>query len=243
MNMLSEVSKLDIALVPASLNGAGTGEFFRVNTDRKALFVVILGAMAVSATSAIQVMQASDAAGTGAKVITNNAATVTANTKVAAATLNAAASQAGDTCVINGLTFTAIANGATPAGRQFAVGTGASADTDTATALAAIINNETYGVPGVKASASAAVVTLTAIEPGDATITVVGTAVRLVAATLRAVAYVECDASFLDINNGFNHVAIRVTNSAAILTGATLQRGSSRYAPIQTVAASKTDVA
>ena len=98
-------------------------------------------------------------------------------------------------------------------------------------------------MPGVTASAEQAVVTLTVDEPGEMTITITdATAVRIVPATLRAIGYVECDTAFLD--EGFNYVALRVTNSAAALTGAILVRGENRYSPLTNqVAAAKVDVA
>lgn len=55
--------------------------------------------------------------------------------------------------------------------------------------------------------------------------------------------YVECDASFLDLVNGFDHIVLRVTNSAAVQTGAVLLRGEARFNPVQKVAAAKTNVA
>ena len=240
MNLLSENLKIDTALTSASLNGAGTGAYFSMKEYRKALFVVEVGAMAAAVTSAIQVMQAQNAAAGGAKVITNNTATITANTKVAAATLTAAACAPADTCVINGLTYTGAAAADLP-NRVFLAD--AADNNATAASLAAAINHATAGAPGVLATAVNAVVTLTADEPGEVDITVVGTAVRLVAATVRAVAYVECNASFLDNVNDFTHVAVRVTNSAATLTGAVLLRGEGRFTPDQKVAASKVNVA
>lgn len=239
--LLSETQKIDVALTPQSLNGAGTGEYFAMDKFRKALFVAEVGAMAAAATSVLQVMQAQDAAGTGAKVVTNNAATITANTRVAAALLTSAAVHvAGDVYTINGLAFTAAAADV-PGTRTYAIGADATASTAN---LAAKINNATIGVPGVTASAAVGVLTLTADEPGDVAITLTAGAGDVgVPSTLRAIAYVECDATFLDDANGFNHVALRVTNSAATLTGAILLRGEGRYTPTQYVAASKTDVA
>lgn len=242
MKLLSEDVKMDIALTSQSLNGAGTGEYFRMDRHRKALFIAEVGAMAAAVTSVLQVMQAQDAAGTGAKVITNNAATITANTKVVAALLTSALVHvAGDTYTINGLTFTAAAADGGATSRTYAIGADATASTAN---LAAKINSAVVGVPGVTASAAVGVLTLTADEPGDAAITLSASAGAVgVPSTARAIAYVECDATFLDDANGFDHVALRVTNSAATLTGAVLLRGNGRYTPTQYVAASKTDVA
>jgi len=236
--LLSEINKVDIAIVPASINGASTGTYYNMGLRNKALFVWETGAMAAGVTSVAQVMQAQDAAGTGAKPVTNNAATITANTKVAAATLTVDTVVATNKVTVNGLVFEAAAN-ADLAKRKFAVG---AADADCATSLAAAINHATAGVPGVTASANAAVVTLTVDEPGEMTITITdATAVRIVPATLRAIGYVECDTAFLD--EGFNYVALRVTNSAAAQTGAILVRGENRYSPLTNqVAAAKVDV-
>lgn len=235
--LLSEINKVDIAIVPASINGASTGPYYNLGLRNKALFVWETGAMAAGVTSVGQVMQAQDAAGTGAKVVTNNAATITANTKVAAATLTVDTVVATNKVTINGLTFEAAAT-ADLANRKFAVGAD---DAGSATSLAAAINHATAGVPGVTASAAQAVVTLTSTEPGEVTITITDAAATITPATLRAIGYVECDTAFLD--EGFNYVALRVTNSAATLTGAILVRGENRYSPLTNqVAAAKVDV-
>jgi hypothetical protein len=224
---LAEELKIDTALTSQSLNGAGTGEYFPLAKYGKALFVAEIGAMATAATSALQVMQATDAAGTGAKVIANATDTITADTHVAAATLTAAAVNVGDTFVLNGITFTGAA-AQDLAKREFLANAGD--NNATAASIAACINAAS---PGLLAAAVNAVVTITADEPGETDITVVGTAVRLVAATVRAVGYVEVDASTLDTANNFSHVALRVTNSAAMQTGAVLLRGGARFSPTQ----------
>ena len=224
---LSEINKVDIAIVPASINNASTGPYYNLGLRNKALFVWETGAMVAAVTSVGQVMQAQDAAGTDAEAIINNAATITANTKVAAATLTVDTVVATNKVTVNGLTFEAAA-AADLANRKFAVG---AADADCAASLAAAINHATAGVPGVTAAANNAIVTLTSTEPGEVTITITdATAVRIVPATLRAIGYVECDTAFLD--EGFNYVALRVTNSAAAQTGAILVRGENRYSPL-----------
>ena len=236
--LLSEINKVDIAIVPASINGASTGTYYNMGLRNKALFVWEVGAMAAAVTSTGQVMQAKDAAGTDAEVVTNNAATITANTKVAAATLTVDTVVATNKVTVNGLTFEAAAV-ADLANRKFAVGAD---DAGSATSLAAAINHATAGVPGVTASADQAVVTLTSTEPGEVTITITdATAARIVPATVRAIGYIECDTAYL--KDGFNYVALRVTNSAAAQSGAILVRGENRYSPLTNqVAAAKVDV-
>ena len=238
MNLISEKLKIDTALTSQNLNGAGTSDYYALNKYGRGLFVVEIGAMAAAATSVLQVMQATDAAGGGpAKAVTNLVATMTANFDVAAATLTVAAVQVADVVTVNGVVFTGAAAADLP-NNVFLADVGD--DGATATSLAAAINHAN-GVPGVTATANAAVVTLVATEPGEADITIENASATITPATLRAVGYVEVDASMLDLANGFDHVAIQVTNSAAMLTGAVLLRGDARYTPTQYVAASKTD--
>ncbi len=237
--LLSEDVKIDVGLTAQSLNGAGTGPYYKMDKHRRALFIAEIGAMAAAATSALQVMQAQNASAGGAKVVTNNAATITANTKVAEATLTLVTVLVADQVTINGLTFTAAAAADLP-NRVFSQ---AGDDTADAASLVLAINHATAGVPGLVASSAAGVVTLKASKPGDAYITITAPAATITPATVRAIGYVECEATFLDKANGFNHVALRVTNSAAMQTGAVLLRGEGRYSPEQYVAASKADVA
>jgi phosphotransferase system HPr-like phosphotransfer protein len=236
--LLSEAMKIDIGLTSQSLNGAGTGPYYSMKNYGKALFVVELGAMAAGVTSALQVMQAQNAAGDGAKVVTNNAATITANTKVAGMTITCATVIATDEVTINGLTFVADAAEDLP-NRKFAVGAN---DTACAASLVKAINDATVGVPGVTATSALGVVTLTVDDPGEVTLTASSPDATITVATLRAIGYVECDASYLDNVNGFTHIALRVTNSAATQTGAVLLRGQGRLSPVQYVAAAKTNV-
>lgn len=233
MKLLSEALKIDMALTPQNLNGAGTGPYYELGKYGRALFVWEVGAMAAGATSIGQVMQAVNAAGGGpAKVVTNNTATITANTDVTEATVIDGGAANGETITINGVVFTkAAATDATA--QEFADAAG----------LETCVNHATMGVPGVTATNAAGTVTLAVDEPGEETITVeTSDAVNITLATIRAIGYVECDVSFLDLDDGFNHVALRVTNSAAMLTGAVLVRGDARYTPVQYVAAAKADV-
>lgn len=246
--LLSEAVKIDIALASQSLNGAGTGQYYKLDEFGKGLFIVSVGAMAAGVTSILQVMQAQDAAGTGAKPVANNAATITANTRVNAITLTIADAAAGvhvagDKVTINGLVFTAGAADGGASSRTYAVG----ADGATSAAnLFAKISSSVVGVPGVSASIATvganSVITIVADEPGKTTITAVASAATTTVATLSAIGYVECDASYLDDRDGFTHVALQVTNSAATPTGAVLLSGQGRFSPAQKVAAAKTDV-
>ena len=233
MRKLVEALKLDVALVPASIAAATTGAFHAMKKFGRGLFVWETAAMAVGVTSIAQIVQATDAAGTNVKDIVGATATITANTNVTEATLVADLDVTGSSVTINGITFTGAA--ATNAAlRQYKQ----TVALDTANGLATCINDPTYGVPGVKATSNGVdTVTLTVSEPGDTTITVaVANGAGLVAATTKALGYVEIDASDLDLVGGFTHVALKVTPSAATVTGATLLRGEGRFTPTQAVA-------
>jgi hypothetical protein len=241
MNKLSDDLKIDVAVEPVSLATTNTtGPYYNMKNFRRALFLVSVAAMATGSTVVAQVYQATDATGSDAKVVTNSTITITADTKVKKATITLATLTAGSEIEINGLTFTAHASMTTVASREFSIGGNDTAD---AAALVTCINDETYGVPGVLASSSAGVVTLTATEPGDNYLTVVGVATIGVAATVYADGFIELESGMLDTANGFTHIALKITTDATIVAGAMLARGDARITPDQYVAASKTDVA
>jgi hypothetical protein len=83
------------------------------------------------------------------------------------------------------------------------------------------------------------VVTLVSTEPGATAITLAQSSNTFTFAQLQAQAYVELDASQLD--DGFTHVAVKVTKTNATATGivgATLLRYDARHTPTQVVGAS-----
>lgn len=239
--LLSELVKIDGAITPAAIGGAGavTSPYFDLIKWGKGLFIVGVAAMTNAATATFQVMQARNAAGVGAKVIANNVAIITSPVGVISATLVVDTVVPTNVVTINGLVFTAAAAADLP-NRVFDQSAG---DNATAASLAAAINHATAGVPGVTATANAATVTLVVDTPGEDTITIEDASATITPATLAAIAYVECDSSFLDDVGGFTHIALRVTNSAAIITGAVLLRGQGRFNPRQEVAAFKVNTA
>lgn len=235
-HLLSEEIKIDMAFIPtAALNGANTGGYFPMANWRKALFVVQLGAMAAAATSALQVMQATNpAAGGPAKVVTGLTDTILANTECEIVTLTLVAVQVADIVVINGLTYVAAAVADLP-NRVFSQAGNDAAD---AASLAAAINHATAGVPGITATdLGGGVISLAATVPGEEVVTITLPAATITPATVQAIGYVEVDASMLDTALGFDHVAIRITNSAGMPTAAVLVRGAGRYSAVQHVAA------
>jgi hypothetical protein len=232
--------KIANAMLPLSLNGASaTHKFFPVNAYHRVLFHVFGSAASIAdaVTMICQTMQATDAAGTGAKAVTNNVATATVPVGVVAANVTLLNAAAGSAITINGLTFTGAAATNT-ALRQFKADGNDAAD---CTALISCINDATYGVPGVTAAEGVNdSIDLTISEPGEATITITNADAVFTPIATAMEALVEVDLGALDIAGGFDHVGLRVTNSAAITT-VTTAIFDGRYAPLQKVAAEKYD--
>ncbi|MBO8183767.1 MAG: hypothetical protein H0Z28_13425 [Archaeoglobus sp.] len=229
MRHLADRMKIDIGLVSQALNNSNaTGRYYNMAMYRKALFVLNGGAMAAGKTTKIELLQAKDADGTDAKAIANADATITANTAVTEATIDLSLVANTDVVTINGIDFTKAA--ATDASaREFADAAG----------LVTCVNHETYGVEGVTASVNGNIVTLKATDPGAVAITLDKTenAGTITLATTKAIAYVEVDASYLDIDNGFTHVAAKVTTTADTVVSVVMLRGDGRFSPEQAVGA------
>ena len=240
MKLVAEKVKIANAMVPVSVNGASTThKFFSMAGFYRVAFHVIgvAASIADAVTMTLQTMQATDSAGNGAKVITNNAATATVPVKVIAANVALANAAAGSVITINGLTFTGAA--ATDATKREFIASGN--DAADFTALVACINDATYGVPGVTAADGAGnSIDLTVDEPGETTITISDESAVFTPIATALEAIVEVDASNLDIAGGFDHIGCLVTTSAAI-TCSTTAIFDPRYSPGQQVAAEKYD--
>jgi len=240
MKLVAEKVKIANAMLPVSVDGASTThKFFPMAGSHRVAFHVVgvAASIADAVTMMLQTMQATDSAGNGAKVITNNAATATVPVKVIAANVALANAAAGSVITINGLTFTGAA-ATTVASREFKADGADGADV---TALVACINDATYGVPGVTAADGAGnSIDLTVDEPGETTITISDESAVFTPIATALEAIVEVDASNLDIAGGFDHIGCLVTTSAAI-TCSTTAIFDPRYSPGQQVAAEKYD--
>jgi len=233
MKRIFEEVKEDIGLIPQSLGSTNaTGRWYPMKNYRRVLAHLVCGAIASGGTAVIELDQATDAAGTSAKVITNATATITSNTKCSSVTVALTSTGAGDTVTVsNGITSVTFTQGSSVvASRTFADAAG----------LAACINSTGYGVLGLKATVSTTNVIITSSDPGEYTVTVSSTNVggTITQASQDASAYVEVEASQLDQNNGFVYVAAKVTTTATVLCGVSLQRGTPRNLVAQQVGAS-----
>ena len=235
MKRLSEDVKVDVGLVAQTLNNTNvTGRYFHLAKYPRLLAVLSIAAMAATKTAILELLQATDRDGTGSKGIPTTVgqtaiATVTANTLVTEATVvvGTISGSSGDELVINGITFTA-ADATSAAAREFADAAG----------LVTCVNNATYGVTGIIASANGSTVTLKSTDAGEYAITVSETGDNLTLATTKALAYVELDASELDLANAFAYVAPKVTTTANTVVSVEILRYGSRWMPTQKCGAS-----
>ncbi len=245
--------KVDIGLVGQTVNNSNvTGRYFDMAGFRKAVAVLVDGASAVNKATKIEWLQATDLSGTGAKVVkqsnlttgtessaTSEAAAAAVN-KVTKATLTLSGAANGETVTINGVTFTAHTDTTTPNLRQFSI---AGTDTQDAEALAGLINNATYGVPGVTAAADTGVITLTVTDPGTRTITISTSAVsHFIPAIVEQLLYSEIDIDDLDIAGGFQYVAPKVTKAGNGVIACVIIREVGNYTPVSQQAAAGTNI-
>ena len=243
-------TKVDLGLVGQTLNNAAaTGPYFAMAGYRRAMAICTDGASAVNKSTQLEWMQATAAAGTGAKVVTSQSVagateskaltTVAAGTMTGATelTLALATALAGTTITINGVVFTAHATVITAANREFKIDGTDAAD---ATALHGLINHATYGVPGVTSTdGGAGTLTLTSTVPGKTVITVVSSApTTIVPAVTKQILYSEIDISDMDIAGGFVYAAPKVTKAGNGIVSVVVLRETGAYAPVsQAVAA------
>ena len=234
MHRRYEDSKVDIGLVSQALNNTNkTGKYHPLAEFRSALAILSGGPMAVTKTTKIEIMEAKNAAALDAQALAGVEALITANTKVTELTITLATVLAGETIIINGLTFTAHADTTTVANREFSISGDDAAD---AAELVTCINDPTYGVPGITASNVDAVITLVSTDPGATVLTVTSEDATFTIATTKAQAYVDIEG--LILSAGFSHIAIKVTTTANSHVAVVLIRYHSRKVITQKVGAS-----
>ena len=240
-NRLSEEIKLMTSALPQAFTGATTtvnGRGVLLEDARKVMFRCQIGNVASTDTDyTLSVLEATDAAVTGARNIGNAAATPTvtlervadgciANANVVQLTLVTV--DVGDVVTINGVEFTAAAATDLDANEFDQTGT----DTEDAVELVACINN---ALPNLVATNAAGVVTIQSREPGKETITVEGIndLTNIVPVTVEVTGIIEVDASAL--SDGYTHVfprAVTSATSAAAVLHITAITGNARYGAV-----------
>lgn len=236
MELISERTALSVALVGTTItNTTATGKYFSMAGFHRACFHAIIGAMAATKVVTLEAWNGKTRLGTSGALIAGATCTVTANTDVNKATITTNTVQAGDYVEVNGLRYTAHGSVTDVTLRQFSCATG---NNETAAQLVICLNDSTWGVPGLTASAASAVVTLVATEPDAILITTVTSGATLVLATLEASALVEIDNLDLLGATGFDHIAAHVDSTATGIISVTLLREARNEPPAQAVGAS-----
>ena len=259
MRRLSQDIKVDVAISPVQATSSVTSPYFKLDNYDRALFVwniTPVGASAVVTTSIATIYQAKDAsAATSAAALSSSTAIISLGTKATEFTITPATLSAADTFSVTGydingdavtaLTFTAADGGtagATASDREFSINdtaAGTGIVSNACTQIAAILNNATYGVPGLYASASSTNVTCRAIEVGENMFTLTSSSTtNLTMATTKAIGMCEVNASSLTLSSDFTHVAININNQISAWTSAIcIRAGRKRHMPIQMVGA------
>jgi hypothetical protein len=248
MQKLHEGVKLDTGLYPMTNATSQTGPYYPMDKYRQAVFHLMVKDMTDGQSLLFAVYEAADAAGGSPAQLGANV-TLSQGTKVNKAQVTCTSVSADDTLIItmyklehgelvaqSALTFTA--KGAESlANRQF---DRSGTDTACGTSLAACINDATYGVSGLTATAAAGVVTLTITVPGDGVFDITelaGAAARLVVVDLEQQAYFAVLAD--ELTSGLTHIGARVSSvDTNVELACSLLRSMPRYAAVgQAVAA------
>lgn len=239
MERLYDIGKLDPILSSQSVASTTvTGEYHSVANYRTIAIIVSTGVMATGNTVTLQLTQAKDHDGLDVKNITGVVGAINANTGVEGCTITLSGTTAGETVVINGLTFTAHATTTTVSNREFSI---AGSDTTDATNLVTCLTDPDYGLIDINVDRTANVITLEPVDESGVTLTVVGDT-NITVATILASGYCEISTDLLDGINGFTHVGISVTTNATIVIGGFCARLRARYTPKHNYAATYLEV-
>lgn len=244
MHDIAESTKFDTALQAQTGQTSLTGEYFNMEKYAKALFLITIQGQLTGASLDFKVYEALNAAGGTAQQLGATIAMVQ-GIKLCSAqiTVDAGNSTVDDTLIITPYTFV---NGVLTAGTALTFTAKTSETlasryfdqsgtaTEEATSIAACINDATYGVPGVLATAAAAVVTLTMTEPGDGLFTITESdPTKLVVIDLVQQALFEVAVQDMDRDDDYTHIGARVSGVDATTEFACLLvRAVAGYLPV-----------
>ena len=255
MRRLSDLVKVSNAIPCTQISSSGTTSlYFNMSEYSRIMFVwevAPINAAASLSTSIGLLYQATDHLGTSAVAIAESTASITYYTKANEFTITPATVSAGNAVSITGydlngdavtaLTFTASAAGsadATTASRYFNIGdtaAGTGIVSNVCTNLAALLNNATYGVPGLYATATSTNVTCRAKDAGSSVFSITNNnTTNMTLAVTKALGISEINASSLTLSSNFTHVALNVINALSAWTSAVaIQGGRKKLMPVQ----------
>lgn len=204
-NRMIEGYRVECPLVGQALSNTNvTGRYISAHRMRRALFVLNVGALAVSKTCKLEIMQATTVAAGSAEAISGLTATITANTKVKKATVALASVGTGDT-----VTVTTYLHGVLVDTATFTKGSESAAlvFADTAGLTAAVIAN----ITGATAATSTTNCLITALDGYTVTVTSTDVGGTVTVATNEAI--VAVDVLDANISSGFSFLAPKVTST------------------------------
>jgi hypothetical protein len=207
MFRMIEGYRVECPLVGQALSNTNvTGRYISANRMRRALFILNVGALAVSKTCKLEIMQAKTVAAGSAEAISGLTATITANTKVKKVTVALASVGTGDT-----VTVTTYLHGVQADTATFTKG---SADeglgfTNAAGLEAAIIAN----ITGATAADSTTNVLITALDGYTITVTSTDVGGAVTVATNEAIVAVDVLEANISGSSGFCFLAPKVTST------------------------------
>lgn len=203
-----EKYRIAVPMVPTSISNTNvTGTYVDVRRLWRMTAVLAVGAMAVSKTIKLELMQAKNEAGGSAEAITTYTATLTANTKVKKATVALASVGAGDTVTVTTYQGTTQIDTATFTKGDADSGLGF---TNAAGLEAAIIAN----ITGATAADSTTNVIVTALDGYTVTVASTDVGGTITVATNEGIVAIEIPEDAIDFDEGFTHIAPKVTSTA-----------------------------
>ena len=232
MKRIMEQFKIDTVVVPQALNDTNSiSYYYDMDEFTEAQINLSVGVMAATKKAKIEVYQAKDADGTGSEIVKDAdgndlKAEIVANTKVKEAKIALASVGALDTVTINGVTYTK--DTTSVENKKF---------NDAAGLVLCIAHHQ----PELIANAVTTDVFVKSAIRGAGTVTVVGANVggTVTVSTVSADALFSMLREYMKSNDGFSHIAVKVTTDADTVVCAQMLRGNvARYSAIQAVGAS-----
>jgi hypothetical protein len=257
MALISQKEKIDIGLV-GRLVSATTAitPAYDMGTYEKALFLVQMGTTALTLGSTsfnllmrpLQFVNSTDALALGVPIAASSQAQLqlgasSFDTLTGASIITCvqgSSPRAGESFVLNGLTFTysaAVAASTTDAFTSARLMSASSNLAGNLTRFAAIVNDPTYGCTGLLATATATQVTLIAVPPGDKSITLAinvtagGSSGSMRAYPTQMQGYIELDTRNVSVSSSYRYVGLEIQPASSFDINVVVLRGEGRYFP------------
>jgi len=227
MNRLHESTHVSYPLTGAVINNSNeTGRYTRPQKYRELCFVAYCSGLAADKTFKLELLEATDADGTGAQLITGASAQATSGTKAIKSTVALASAENTDVVTVNGVAFTMAAEDDT-----------AAAEFEDADGLVDCIEASSIA-DEVDASASGTTVTLVAKDGYSITLAKTEEEGTITLADSETMVYVSLLPS--ERSDGYDYVAPKLTSTGNSVCSCLLLQGKPTGHVTQSAAASAT---